>query len=136
MDLAQNESYQTALKNIRVKYILDRIGEEEFSAAIFKEDKKNKKFQKKRQLLQMMDNVGTDLLQNYAAGLDKKCKDYIGEMIKLVREFTQIVIYFNDLSSKYHSEFNSWIGLVRILVNNKESNEIGFGPRDVIKYQY
>lgn len=134
--LTQNTRYQNALKAIRIKYILGRIGEQEFSAAIFKEDKKDKKVQKKRQLLQMMDNVGTDLLQNYAANFDKKSKHF-SEMFNLIIGFTQIVLYFNELSSKYYSEFNSWIGIVEIIVNNKESKDIsGFGVRDIIKYRY
>lgn len=140
-DLVRNVTYQTALKNIRIKYILGRITDEEFSAAIFKEDKKNKKVEKKRQLLQMIDNVGTDLLQNYSLHLDKKSNGYISEMIKLVNEFTQIVVYFNKLSNKYNSDFNSLIGLIKILINNKEIyvdlfGIPSFGPRDVIKYQY
>ena len=136
LTLTQNDSYQNALKNIRIKYILGRLSEEEFSAAIFKEHKKDTKIQKKKQLLQMVDNVGTDLLQNYNVGLDKK-KDHISETVKMICGFTEMIIYFNELSSKYHSEFNSWIGLIRILINNKEvNNSVGFHIHDVIKYRY
>ena len=134
--LTQNDSYQNALKTIRIKYILGRLSEEEFSAAIFRENKKDTKIQKKKQLLQMVDNVGTDLLQNYNVGLDKK-RDHVAETVKMICGFTEMTIYFNELSSKYHSEFNSWIGLIRILVNNKEVNQsIGFHIHDVIKYRY
>jgi hypothetical protein len=134
--LTQNDSYQNALKNIRIKYILGRLSEEEFSTAIFREHKKDTKIQKKKQLLQMVDNVGTDLLQNYNAGLDKK-RDHISETVKMICGFTEMTFYFNELSSKYHSEFNSWIGLIRILYNNKEINHsVDFHIHDIIKYRY
>jgi len=145
-DMTQNTSYQTALKNIRVKYILSRIGEEEFSTAIFKEYKKDSKNQKKKQLLQMVDNVGTDLLQNYNAFLDKKVKrneaQHLEQMIEMIHGFTKIVLYFNELSYKYHWEFNSFIGYINILVNNTQVNneQICVTPSlsayDVIKYRY
>jgi hypothetical protein len=136
MDLTQNNSYQNALKAIRVKYILGRLSEDDFSAAIFKEHKKDTKTQKKKQLLQMVDNVGTDLLQNYNALLDKKA-NHIAEMVKMIRGFTEMTIYFNELSCKYHSEFNSWIGLIRIIINSKEiTNSFSFEAHDMIKYRY
>ena len=145
-DMAQNTSYQTSLKNIRIKYILSRIGEDEFSTAIFKEYKKDSKNQKKQQLLQMVDNVGTDLLQNYNAFLDKKVKrnqiQHIEQMIDMMNSFTKIVLYFNELSYKYHWEFNSFIGYINILVNNAQVNNDHvcltpvLTPHDVIKYRY
>jgi len=144
-DLAQNTSYQTVLKNLRIKYILSRIGEDEFSAAIFKEHKKDTKNQKKQQLLQMVDNVGTDLLQNYNVFLDKKKlkeAQYIEEMIKTTNGFTKIVMYFNELSYKYHWEFNSFIGYINIIVNNTQINndQLCQSPLltvyDVVKYRY
>jgi Cft2 family RNA processing exonuclease len=145
-DLTQNMTYQNALKNIRVKYILSRISEDEFSAAIFREHKKDSKNQKKKQLLQMVDNVGTDLLQNYNAFLDKKVKRnqmvHVEQMIELINAFTKIVLYFNELSSKYHWEFNSFIGYINIIVNNTQINNDNVCltpvliPHDVIKYRY
>lgn len=145
-DLAQNASYQTALKNIRIKYILSRISEHEFSTSIFKEHKKDSKNQKKMQLLQMVDNVGTDLLQNYNAFLDKKVKrnqmQHVEEMIEMMKGFTKIVLYFNELSYKYHWEFNSFIGYINIIVNNTQLNNehMCLTPElttyDVVKYRY
>ena len=145
-DLAQNTSYQTALKNIRIKYILSRISDDEFSTAIFKEYKKDSKNQKKKQLLQMVDNVGTDLLQNYNAFLDKKVKRnqiiHVEQMIELINAFTKIVLYFNDLSYKYHWEFNSFIGYINIIVNNTQMNNEHqcqsheVSAHDVVKYRY
>jgi hypothetical protein len=145
-DLAQNNSYQTSLKNIRIKYILSRISEDEFSTSIFKEHKKDSKNQKKMQLLQMVDNVGTDLLQNYNAFLDKKVKrnqtQHIEQMIDMLNSFTKIVLYFNELSYKYHWEFNSFIGYINILVNNTQVNNENqcltpeLSAHDVIKYRY
>ena len=145
-DLAQNTSYQTALKNIRIKYILSRISDDEFSTAIFKEHKKDSKNQKKKQLLQMVDNVGTDLLQNYNAFLDKKVKRnqmvHVEQMIELINAFTKIVLYFNELSYKYHWEFNSFIGYINIIVNNTQMNNEqmcvtpSLSAHDVIKYRY
>jgi hypothetical protein len=136
LNIVQNRSYQNALKAIRIKYILGRMSEDDFGIAVFRENKKDAKFQKKKQLLQMVDNVGTDLMQNYNVTLDKK-ESYIAEMVKLVRAFTEIVFYFNELSYKYHSEFNSWIGKIKILMNNKEVEELcSFGHHDVIKYRY
>ena len=136
MDLAQNNSYQNALKTIRVKYILGRLSDDDFSAAIFKEHKKDTKIQKKKQLLQMVDNVGTDLLQNFNVLLDKKA-NHISEMVKMVRGFTEMTFYFNELSCKYHSEFNSWIGLIRVIINSKEiTDSFSFEANDMIKYRY
>jgi hypothetical protein len=136
MDLAQNNSYQNALKTIRVKYILGRLSDDDFSAAIFKEHKKDTKIQKKKQLLQMVDNVGTDLLQNFNVLLDKKA-NHISEMVKMIRGFTEMTFYFNELSCKYHSEFNSWIGLIRVIINSKEiTDSFSFEAHDMIKYRY
>jgi len=144
-DLTQNESYQNALKMVRIKYILSRMTEEEFSAAIFKEHKKNSKNQKKMQLLQMVDNVGTDILQNYNAFLEKKSHKQdkcISQMIDMMNAFTRIVNYFNDLSYKYHWEFNSFIGYINIIINNTQMNNENeykshdFTAHDVVKYRY
>lgn len=135
LDLVNHDSYQSALKLIRIKYILGRMTDDEFAAAIFKENKKDIKNQKKKQLLQLVDNVGTDLLQNYNASLDKHV-DHLSDTMIMVRSFVEMLIYFNKLSSKYYSDFNGYIGMIRISINNKpfESNEIG--PYDVVKYQY
>ena len=137
--LLNNTSYQIALKKIRIKYILGRMSEDDFAGSIYKEHKKDTKNQKKKQLLQMVDNVGTDLLQNFNLFLDKKDFGYMEEMIKMINGFTQMAIYFNELSYKYHSEFNSWIGSIEILVNAKPILDTGsycFTPNDVIKYRY
>ena len=135
MGLVQNTSYQTALKTIRVKYILGRMTDDEFGTAVFKEHKKDAKNQKKRQLLQMVDNVGTDLLQNYNVALDKE-KNHLSEMVQMIRGFTEMAKYFNELSCKYHEQFNSWIGLIEILLNNKVVESCEFGVNDIIKYRY
>ena len=136
LDLTRNMTYQNALKEIRVKYILGRMTDDEFSTAIFKENKKDAKIQKKRQLLQMVDNVGTDLLQNYNVSLDKDV-DHVAEMVKMVRGFTQMILYFNELSYKYYSDFNSFIGLIEIIVDSKIVNQsYSFDAHNVIKYRY
>lgn len=146
-DLTQNMTYQNTLKNIRIKYILSRISEEEFSAGIFREHKKDSKNKKKMQLIQMVDNVGTDLLQNYNEFLDKKVKKqqlHVEQMIEMIHSFTKIVLYFNELSHKYHWEFNSFIGCINIFVNNIQINNehmcltssLTMTTYDVIKYRY
>jgi hypothetical protein len=135
LDLVNHNSYQNALKSIRVKYILGRMTDDEFASAIFKENKKDTKNQKKKQLLQLVDNVGTDLLQNYNASLDKPI-DHLSDTMIMVRSFVEMLMYFNKLSSKYYSEFNSYIGTIRILVNNKPFELCEIGPNDVVKYQY
>jgi len=134
LDLINHDSYQSALKSIRIKYILGRITDDEFAAAIFKENKKDIKNQKKKQLLQLVDNVGTDLLQNYNVSLDKQV-DHLIETMMMVRGFVEMLLYFNKLSSKYYSDFNGYIGMIRILVNNKPF-ELDIGPHDIVKYQY
>lgn len=135
LDLVNHDSYQSALKGIRIKYILGRMTDDEFSAAIFKENKKDIKNQKKKQLLQLVDNVGTDLLQNYNASLEKHI-DHLSETMMMVRGFVEMLLYFNKLSSKYYSDFNGYIGMIKILVNNKPFDLCDIGPHDVVKYQY
>lgn len=137
LDLVNHDSYQSALKLIRIKYILGRMTDDEFAAAIFKENKKDIKNQKKKQLLQLVDNVGTDLLQNYNVSLDKPI-DHLSDTMIMVRSFVEMLIYFNKLSSKYYSDFNGYIGMIRMSMNNKpfESSNIEIGPYDVVKYQY
>ena len=84
----------------------------------------------------MVDNVGTDLLQNYNVSLDKDV-DHVAEMVKMIRGFTQMILYFNELSYKYYSDFNSFIGLIEIIVDNKIVNQsYSFDAHNVIKYRY
>jgi hypothetical protein len=137
MNLAEAPTYQSALKKLRIMYILGRMDEDTFSSNIYKEDKKNKKNMKKMELIQMVDNVGTDLLQTFAQFKNGIDTDAYERMIDLIYGFTRIVIYFNELSEKYYKLFGNTIGEIEIYFNCefvKEMPLLEIG--DVVKFKY
>ena len=81
----------------------------------------------------MVDNVGTDLLQNF----NLVNKNHFEEMNIMIRGFTELVFYFNSLVDKYYSLFGSSIGEIYVTINAKMVHSFeSFMPGDIIKYRY
>lgn len=143
MTLVGNNDYQTNLTTLRIKFILNRISEDTFKQSIYKEYNKNLKIQKKKQLLQMVDNVGTDLLQTFNQILEQRQtidSVYI-KMHEMIYAFCEIINYYNSLVEKHMKLFGGTINTIEVLVNSKRMNMHmnmieELTDTDVVKYRY
>ena len=138
MTLIQHNHYQDTLKQLRILYILNRLDEEAFKEKIYREHKKNGRTQKRAQLLQMIDNVGTDLLQNYVLVFEQKNSSVLyTRTCQLIADFNGIVCYFNEMRSKQNSLFSETGGYIGIMLNGKKIEIVGsIELCDRIKYTY
>lgn len=138
MTLIQHNHYQDTLKQLRILYILNRLDEETFKEKIYREHKKNGRTEKRAQLLQMIDNVGTDLLQNYVLVFEQKNGAVLyTRTCQLIQDFNGIVCYFNEMRSKQNALFNETGGYIGITLNQKKIEIPGtIDVRDRMKYTY
>ena len=137
--MVNDPSHQNELKKLRILRILDRMDETTFKEKIYRQQKKNSKDQKKMQLLQMVDNIGTDLLQNFSQLLEQKITfdELFDKSIEMTYSFSEIMNYFNSLVDKYTSLFGGSIREIAIYVNQTRVNKIEeLQEFDVVKYRY
>jgi len=87
----------------------------------------------------MVDNVGTDLLQNFSQLLEQKISfnDLLDKSIEMIYAFSEILHYFNNLIEKYYSLFGGSIMKIGIYVNQLKVDKIeDLGEIDIVKYRY
>lgn len=137
MTLLNNTYYQTNLTTLRIKFILNRMPEDTFKQNIYKEYNKNLKTQKKKQLLQMVDNVGTDLLQTFNQILEQRhtIDNIYVKMHEMIYAFCEIINYYNNLVEKHMKLFGGTINTIEVLVNSKQMTK-ELTDTDVVKYRY
>jgi hypothetical protein len=137
MTILGNNDYQTNLTTLRIKFILNRIPEDTFKQNIYKEYNKNLKTQKKKQLLQMVDNVGTDLLQTFNQILEQRhtIDNIYVKMHEMIYAFCEIINYYNNLVEKHMKLFGGTINTIEVLVNSKQMTK-ELTDTDVVKYRY
>jgi len=139
LGIVNDPSHQNELKKLRILHILDRMDETTFKDKIYREHTKNSKKQKKMQLLQMVDNVGTDLLQNFSQAMEQKIpfEALLDKSFEMLYAFSGIMKYFNSLVEKYSNLFGSSIGQIGIYVNGMKVDEIeALQEFDTVKYRY
>lgn len=96
IDERQQNRFETQLTDSRIRYMLNRISDEEFRTEIYNINAKRDKVQANIRLLELIETVGTDLFQNYVKVFDRPIsrEELFDESCKLIQEFVELVTYY------------------------------------------
>jgi len=94
--------FEPQLTDSRIRYMLNRISEEEFRQEIYTINTKRDKVMANIRLLELIETVGTDLYQNYIKVFDRQItKDELfDESCKLIQQFVELIAYYEGQMDK------------------------------------
>jgi hypothetical protein len=136
VEMPPQVNYETKNEDLRVKYLMKEITEEDFKNLLQKNDKKQHKQQEIRDIFQIVSNTVTDILFRFLDHLETAEKDKFN--MKIFKEIIPIISYANeclvDVSRTYTSkliQFNNFVALRRNIpagttVINNNPNEHDF----------
>ena len=107
IDFNQRDHFETNLTTVRIKYMLNRTTEDEFRQQIYNINYKRDKARENIRLLELIQTVGTDLMQNYYKLFEENLTTTIlfDETCKLINEFNELLSYYETLRLKKFNMF-------------------------------
>ena len=118
--------FERNIEETRIKLILNRITEEKFKEDIYRHySKKNKQVINNR-LLETVHVVGVDLIQRYCNLYNSQISPNIAyeSTYNLLREFSKIIEYFNELQEEKTKLFKE--KGIRIHISNIGKSELSY----------
>ena len=96
IDERRNNRVEAQLTDSRIRFMLNRITDEEFRTEIYTINSKRDKVLANVRLLELIDTVGTDLFQNYVKLFDRPIskEELFEESCKLIHQFDEMVKYY------------------------------------------
>ena len=105
IDFNQRDHFENSLTSSRVQFMLNRITEEEFKQQIYAINCKRDKARSNIRILELVETVGTDLMQNYFKLFDGDLTpaSLFQGTCKLITEFNELLHYYDTLRvKKFH----------------------------------
>ena len=99
--------FESNLTSARVQFMLNRITDEIFKQQVYVINCKRDKARANIRLLELIETIGTDLLQNFIKQFDtgKTINDYFEGTCKLITEFNELIVYYESLRQKKYNLF-------------------------------
>lgn len=114
------------LEELRIQYILNRLPLEKWKEKIYAQHLVDKRKTFEWDMSEIIINVGGDLLRNYDHFMSEtkrtleECTDYV--MNKLVKEFSEIITYVNDLKMKKTKTYKQKANIIVMEQSNHITN--------------
>ena len=105
IEFNQHDYFEKDLTSARVLYMLNRITEDIFKEKVYSINGKRDKARANIRLLELVETIGTDLMQNFIKVFDVKQSNanLFEETCKLITEFNELISYYETLrEKKYH----------------------------------
>jgi hypothetical protein len=102
IDERNQNRFEPQLTDARIRYMLNRISDEELKQEVYTINTKRDKVQANIRLLELIETIGTDIFQNFVKIFDRQITrdELFDEACKVIHQFVELVNYYETQMDK------------------------------------